>query len=196
MEKPDLLGNVYGDLFVVGKTSPLEDARTKWKCLCSCGGERDVTTKQLIDGTTTACRYHTKKIPEARPLKDAKSIGALISHKHFIGMVQGLSLTDPIAARMASFIKPWSLKIQDEQIVIQCNWIGPEEEREYGVVALEKIHQALDANRSEIVGKRRIRIHCPIEGAIPLFMEVEALRRQIDELGDRMDAVTEQLSVR
>ena len=147
-----------------------------------------MSTRPLRNGTTTACKFHNKKIPAVRALTDAKSIGALVSHPHFQGMVLGLKI-DPLAGRMAAFIKPWSIKLREDEILIKCNWDGPDEESAYGAIAIENIHQALDADRQKISGNRRVRIHCSIEGDIPLAMEVVAMRRQIDELAERINVL-------
>lgn len=191
-KKPNLLGQTFGDLFVVGKVKE-EGQYSKWNCLCSCGGQRVVSTRPLINGTTTACTHHNKKLPEVRTLKDAQSIGALRSHPHFQGMVLGLKI-DPLAGRMASFIKPWDIVLTDDQILIKCNWHGPVEESAYGVIAIENIHQALDANRQSISGDRKVRIHCPIEGDIPMVMELDSLQRKVSELTNRLGALEEATS--
>lgn len=170
MEKTskDLIGHTFGNLFVVGKIAPKgEHGKSQWHCLCTCGGHRVVSTRPLVNGTTTGCMHHNKKVQAVRSLKDAQSIATLRSHPHLMGLIEGLKIEDKIAQRMIAFIQPWSVGFEDlpgfgNTIIVNCNWIGSEQDEVYGYTALQRIHQALDKHREQVSGDRHVRISCPI----------------------------------
>lgn len=51
----DLLNQRFGRLLVVEKTNKRKDGRIIWKCLCDCGNYTEVTSHNLLSGTTKSC---------------------------------------------------------------------------------------------------------------------------------------------
>lgn len=52
--KKDLTGQVFGRLTVV-EAAPHIHSRTAWKCQCSCGGEKSVSSQDLLNGRVSSC---------------------------------------------------------------------------------------------------------------------------------------------
>jgi len=53
--KQDLIGSTFGNLTVRELTSSREGNRRIWRCVCDCGGEKDVTTSDLTSGKIIQC---------------------------------------------------------------------------------------------------------------------------------------------
>lgn len=51
----DLVGNVYGDLTVIHRSSPYKEHPVKWMTLCSCGNMREFPGRRLVKGDATHC---------------------------------------------------------------------------------------------------------------------------------------------
>lgn len=57
----DLVGQVFGDLTVVGKSKRRAGNRFLWSCVCQCGYTCEATSSQLVSGTKTHCGCKTVK---------------------------------------------------------------------------------------------------------------------------------------
>lgn len=51
----DKTGNRYGRLIVIGRATPDNKGRNKWRCRCDCGNETIVRGEALENGTTRSC---------------------------------------------------------------------------------------------------------------------------------------------
>lgn len=67
MKTLDLAGKKFGLWTVLSVGSeiiyPCGQVRTKWRCRCECGTEKEIVGTSLIAGTSRGCRYHDKKDP-------------------------------------------------------------------------------------------------------------------------------------
>lgn len=63
----DLLGKRFGRLIVVGVSGRTKDRHILWRCLCDCGNETSVCSKDLTSGHTVSCGCYCKeRTSEAR----------------------------------------------------------------------------------------------------------------------------------
>ena len=70
--KLDLVGNRYGRLTVVS-CAPNHGTRTAWNCLCDCGTECVITTRDLRAGDTKSCGCYMKELAIERHKKHGAS---------------------------------------------------------------------------------------------------------------------------
>ena len=57
----DLTGKVFGKLTAVSPTTKDKHGQFKWKCICSCGGEKNAIAGNLIRGKTLTCGCSGKR---------------------------------------------------------------------------------------------------------------------------------------
>lgn len=50
-----LTGRRFGRLRVVGRASPVGSQPVYWRCVCTCGAEKDVAADSLVRGNTLSC---------------------------------------------------------------------------------------------------------------------------------------------
>lgn len=65
----DLTGQTFGRLTVVGKSKTISGSRTKWDCICSCGGIKSVFGDALTRGATISCGCFRKEVTKARSVR-------------------------------------------------------------------------------------------------------------------------------
>ena len=56
----DLVGETFGKLTVIEFAGINKHKQSRWKCLCECGNELEVTGLHLKDGHTVSCGRHAK----------------------------------------------------------------------------------------------------------------------------------------
>ena len=65
-EVMDLVGQKFGRLTVVSQAPHIEGATGRrviaWRCVCACGGHKDVRATSLRNGTTQSCGCKSKSI--------------------------------------------------------------------------------------------------------------------------------------
>ena len=74
----------YGRLTVVEDTHQRKDKRPVWRCLCDCGNEAYVTSKNLLNGATKSCGCIVSEMSEAKSFVDitGKRFGRLTVTGH------------------------------------------------------------------------------------------------------------------
>lgn len=64
MRTPDLIGQRFGRLTVIAKSTPVRYSR--WHCKCDCGGQRIVNLNSLRCGYTKSCGCLHSELASAR----------------------------------------------------------------------------------------------------------------------------------
>jgi HNH endonuclease len=61
-----LKGKKFGKLIVIKKTNKRKYGNVVWLCKCSCGNEKEILSRNLINGSTKSCGcFHKERIKEA-----------------------------------------------------------------------------------------------------------------------------------
>lgn len=60
--RQDLTGNVYNRWTVLGLSHINKSGTSMWKCLCTCGNERNVRSSALIHNKTISCGCYVKEL--------------------------------------------------------------------------------------------------------------------------------------
>lgn len=110
MAAKDLVGEQFGRLTVIEKTDKRgKDRRIIWRCICKCGNEVEVNSKNLIHGDTKSCGCLKKEKDTANFLD--------ITGKQF-GKLTAIEKTDKRDKNSGTII--WKFKCECGNI-IECN---------------------------------------------------------------------------